>query len=225
MNVITANVLKSVVADDNGSGLGYGCMGITAFYGESMADNNAMELLQAVYDSGTRHFDTAEIYQQNGKYNETIIGKFFKERNIPRDSYTIATKYWPVGTDQDYEYDLVKERLVQSLQRLQLDYVDLYYAHRVSSLENGKKFSRTAQRLKDEGLIKTIGLSEVSGKWLEEIYAVHPIDAVQQEWSIMTRSLETELVPVCKKLGVVIIAYRYVLEIKIPSCFFVHKTP
>jgi aryl-alcohol dehydrogenase-like predicted oxidoreductase len=188
-------------------------MGITAFYGDSMADDDAIKLLQAAYDSGTRHFDTAEVYQQNGKHNETILGTFFKTLSQhERDSYTVATKYWPAGTEHDYEYDVVKERLMQSLQRLQLDYVDLYYAHRVMTLEGGKTFALTAQRLKEEGLIKAIGLSEVSGKWLEQINNVYPIDAIQQEWSLMTRSLEEELVPVCKKLGIVIVAYRYVIE-------------
>ena len=96
---------------------------------------------------------------------------------------------------------------MQSLERLQLDHVDLYYAHRVLSLEGGLQFAATAKRLKEEGLIKEIGLSEVSGSWLKEIYKVCPIDAVQQEWSLLTRNLEDELVPVCHELDVTVVAY------------------
>jgi len=195
--LFTKHALKSVVDHQS---LGFGCMGITAFYGSSLADDAAHTLLRQVYDAGCRHFDTAEVYATNDKYNETVLGSFFQ--SVPRDSFTVATKYWPSGDDM-YEYDAVKK----SLERLQLDYVDLYYAHRVMSLEGGKKFAESAKRLKEEGLIKEIGLSEVSGKWLKEINKVTPIDAVQQEWSLLTRNLEDELVPVCRELDVAIVAY------------------
>lgn len=195
--------------DARQSGLGFGCMGITAFYGDSMPDDEALALLRAVYEAGCRHYDTAEVYAAGGKYNEAILGDFFQ--TVPRDSYTVATKYWPRDDPDVYEYDNVKKSLVASLERLQLDYVDLYYAHRVLSLEGGLKFAATAKRLKEEGLIKEVGLSEVSGKWLKEIHTKGcQIDAVQQEWSLLTRNLEDELVPVCKELDVVIVAYRYV---------------
>ena len=197
--------LTSVVGDKK-SGLGFGCMGITAFYGDSMPDDKALELLQQVYDAGCRHYDTAEVYATKEKYNESILGTFFQ--TVPRDSFSVATKFWPQGETGNYDYETVKKSLTASLKRLQLDYVDLYYAHRVYSLEGGKEFARTALRLKEEGLIKGIGLSEVSGKWLKEIYTeVGPVDAVQQEWSLMTRNLEEELVPVCKELDVDIVAY------------------
>ena len=185
------------------SGLGFGCMGITAFYGASMPDKEAMELLQAVYDAGCRHFDTAEAYATSDKHNEDVLGAFFQ--TIPRDSFTVATKFWP--TNGSYEYDVVKRSVTASLKRLKLDYVDLYYAHRVTSLEGGLEFGRTARRLQEEGLIKEVGLSEVSGTWLQKIAQVVPIAAVQQEWSIMTRSLEATLVPACRELGVTIVAY------------------
>lgn len=206
MKSFTKGVLKALSSTNGQSGLGFGCMGITAFYGKPMEDANALELLQSVYDAGCHHFDTAEVYQGEGKYNESVLGEFFKK--IPRDSYTVATKYWPNDKDPNvYSYESVKKSLTASLERLQLDYVDLYYAHRVLTLEGGKTFAETAKKLQAEGLIKEIGLSEVSGKWLKQINAVHPIDAVQQEWSLLTRNLEDELVPVCKELGIVIVAY------------------
>lgn len=186
------------------SGLGFGCMGMTAFYGSSMADADAQQLLQAVYDANCRHFDTAEVYATKEKHNEDVLGAFFQ--TVPRDSFTVATKYWPQD-DGKYDYDRVKASLKASIARLKVDYVDLYYAHRVMSLEGGLEFGRTAKRLQQEGLIKEVGLSEVSGAWLRQIHNVCPIAAVQQEWSLMTRSLEEELVPVCRELGVAIVAY------------------
>jgi aryl-alcohol dehydrogenase-like predicted oxidoreductase len=206
MKLFPKHVLASVVGSQ--SGLGFGCMGITAFYGAAMPDDEALKLLQGVYDAGCRHFDTAEVYATGDKYNESILGEFFK--TVPRDSFSVATKYYPRQDDPTvYEYDNVKKSLLASLSRLQLDYVDLYYAHRVLTLDGGLKFASTAKRLKEEGLIKEIGLSEVSGKWLKEIHTKGcPIDAVQQEWSLLTRGLEGELVPVCKELGIPIVAYR-----------------
>lgn len=189
------------------SGLGFGCMGITAFYGDSMPRDDAMKLLQAVYDAGCRHFDTAEVYATDDQHNEDVLGDFITSKALPRDSYSVATKYWP--REGKYDYDAVKTSLAASLKRLKLDYVDLYYAHRVMSLEGGMEFSRVAQKLQQEGFIKEIGLSEVSGSWLQQIHDTTGvrIDAVQQEWSLLTRSLEAELVPVCNKLDVAIVAY------------------
>jgi aryl-alcohol dehydrogenase-like predicted oxidoreductase len=183
-------------------------MGITAFYGATMPDDEALKLLKGVYNTGCRHFDTAEIYATGDKYNESILGEFFK--TVPRDSYTVATKYYPKKDDPTlYTYDGVKASLQASLKRLQLDYVDVYYAHRVLTLEGGLLFGETAKRLKEEGLIKEVGLSEVSGDWLRQIHTkACPIDAVQQEWSLLTRNLESELVPVCKELDIPIVAYR-----------------
>jgi len=187
------------------SGLGYGCMGITSFYGDAMEEGAAMALLKTVYDQGCRHYDTAEIYRNDdpNKHNEIYLGKFLQ--TVPRDSFSVATKYMPTGP---CEYATIKEHLQDSLKRLQLEYVDLYYCHRVPTLEQGLEFGRAAKKLKEEGLIREVGLSEVNGAWLEKIHAeACPIDAVQQEWSILTRSLEDELIPVCKKLDIAVVAY------------------
>lgn len=114
-----------------------------------------------------------------------------------------------MGDGKD-DYDTIKAHLQASINRLGLEHVDLYCAHRVISLEKGLAFAICEgwQKLQDEGLIKEVGFSEVSGKWLRQIYTEGcPIAAVQQEWSLLTRNLETELVPVCQQLGVTIVVY------------------
>lgn len=193
--------------------LGYGAMGLTAFYGAPSSDEKAAQILKAAYDAGCRHYDTAEIYKSgnpvadnpNDIYNETVIGKFLK--NLSRDSFTVGTKFLPMKWQNKSDYNTVKTALTNSLNRLGLDYADIYYSHRVASLENAKEFAHSAKRLQEEGLIKHIGFSEIIGKWLKECYAITPIAAVQQEWSLITRSLEDELLPVCSTLGVTIVAY------------------
>ena len=193
-------------------------MGITAFYGDPMPDDQALKLLQGVYDIGVRHFDTAEVYKAGGGnnsddnndnniiYNESVLGKFF--RTVPRDSFTVATKYMPFLHKNKTDYESVKAALKASLDRLGLDYVDLYYCHRMTDLEGAKEFVRALSQLKQEGLLKEIGLSEIGPEWLQQVYKdAGPVDAIQQEWSLMTRNLEESLIPVCKELGITIVAY------------------
>jgi aryl-alcohol dehydrogenase-like predicted oxidoreductase len=191
------------------SGLGFGCMSITppfSMYGPPpLTTTQSLDLLDTVYHEGCRHFDTAEGYQTEGyPHNEEILGQFFQ--TIPRDSYSVATKYWPV--EGKHDYDSVKAALLRSLKRLSLDYVDLYYAHRIKSLEGGLEFARAAARLKQEGLIKEIGLCEVCPSWLREIHTqAGPIDAVQFEWNLLVRNIEGEIVPLCRELDIDIVVY------------------
>jgi aryl-alcohol dehydrogenase-like predicted oxidoreductase len=185
------------------SGLGYGCMGLTAFYGAALSDEEAHTVLKAVWDAGCRHFDTAEAYATSEKHNESVLGAFLQ--TVPRDSYSVATKFWP--KEGKYDYETVKKSLTASLQRLQLDFVDLYYAHRLRSKEGAMEFARTAKRLKEEGLIKQVGASEVSSEWLSSMHKICQIDAIQMEWSLMSRSIEQSVAPVCKELSIPIVAY------------------
>jgi aryl-alcohol dehydrogenase-like predicted oxidoreductase len=198
--------LASVV-DDGTSGIGFGCMGITAFYGEPLGNDQAMELLRAVYDTGCRHFDTAEAYRTGDLYNETVLGRFFRTIS-DRDSFTVATKYLPQAHGDKNDYGTVKVALEASLDRLGLDHVDLYYCHRITDLEGALEFVRSARRLGEEGLLREVGLSEISPEWLRRVHTeAGPIDALQQEWSLLTRNLEDELVPTCRELGIPIVAY------------------
>ena len=202
-----AKLAKVAAVGSGRQGLGFGCMGMTAFYGDPMPDEKAVELLQTVYDAGCRHFDTAEVYRaENGLYNEEVLGKFFSK--VPRDSFSVATKYLPQIHDNKTDYDTIKEALVASLKRLQVEYVDLYYCHRMTDLEGALEFAASAKRLQEEGLVREIGLSEIGPEWLRKVHeTVVPIAAIQQEWSLLTRNLEEELVPMCKELDIAIVAY------------------
>jgi aryl-alcohol dehydrogenase-like predicted oxidoreductase len=204
------------------SNIGLGCMSVSGQYdnGVPVPEADATALFKGMYDGGCRHFDTAEVYQSwdaelrdEGKptpehlitYNEAQLGKFFA--TVPRDTFTVGTKFQPLAHDGKCDYETVKAALVASLGRLGLESVDLYYSHRVLSEEQGVEFVTSCAKLKSEGLLKNIGLSEVSAAWLAAAHAVQPVAAIQQEWSLLTRGLEDELVPLCRELGIGIVAY------------------
>mmetsp|Transcript_33853 Transcript_33853/g.79133 ORF Transcript_33853/g.79133 Transcript_33853/m.79133 type:complete len:345 (-) Transcript_33853:116-1150(-) len=201
------------------SGLGLGCMSVSGQYsnGIPLDPETSLKFFRGVYDAGSRHFDTAEIYKSGALwappsddivFNESQLGQFFA--TVPRDSFTIASKFMPLPPfreNNDCSYDTVKAALTASLGRLGLSYLDLYYCHAVPTCEVGQEFTRSAMRLKEEGLIRNIGLSEVSAESLRAAHAIHPICCIQQEWSLLTRNLEEALLPTCKELGIGIVAY------------------
>jgi len=196
------------------SPMGFGCMGITAFYGPPMEDSAALALLQRALDLGYTHFDTAEVYtgkRDHGsdkvEYNEVILGEFLRSK--PRESYTVATKFFPPLSDTlSVEPEEVKARFAASLERLGLDYVDIYYLHRMPpTVEELEGWMAVAKSLVETAKVRYIGLSEVSASWLRRAHAVHPVSCVQMEWSLASRSLEDSVVPVCKELGIGIVAY------------------
>jgi adenylate kinase len=198
------------------SAMGFGCMGITAFYGAPMKDEDALTLLRAVYSKGCNFFDTAEMYRtgnpfgaptKDTQFNETILGKFVQQ--VPRASVVIATKFAPGMWGGRVDLQTVERALDASLQRLGVACVDLYYCHRMpASLAGLLEWMHSAAALVKKGKVKFIGLSEVSGEWLREAHRVFPVSCVQQEWSLMTRSpVEDDLVPVCAELGIGVVAY------------------
>lgn len=198
------------------SGLGLGCMCVSGQYtnGVPLSEEASFALFKGVYDAGCRHFDTAEVYKSGAfnapptkdtVFNESQLGKFFAA--VPRSSFTVATKYMPYIHALKADYETVRAALLVSLGKLGLEYIDLYYTHRVVSLEYAIEFVRSCKRLKEEGLIKNIGLSEISAPWLREAHKVHPICCIQQEWSLLTRDMEEDLVPTCAELGIGIVAY------------------
>ena len=172
-----------------------------------MPQDAATALLKGAYDKGCRHFDTAEVYKtgnpmtddDDGIYNEAVIAPFLA--SVPRADIVVATKFFPFKWGNNCDYDTVKKALQGSLARLGLAYVDVYYCHRIPSLEACLAFVAAGKRLAADGLLRHVGLSEVCGAWLRKAHAVHPIACVQQEWSLLTRNAEELLIPACIELG------------------------
>lgn len=188
------------------SKLGFGCMGITAFYGAAMEDDQVFELLKAAYDMGYRHFDTAEVYRTKEKTNEEQLSKFLK--SVPRESFTIATKWFP-GMRPSSDVPTLTQAVDESLQRLGLDYIDLYYCHRPQETwEQAEQWMTSMKEVVASGKVKYVGLSEFGPEWTRKLHAIHPVTALQIEWSLVTRNLVEEiLLDCCKELNIAIVAY------------------
>ncbi|CAF9914602.1 hypothetical protein IMSHALPRED_001957 [Imshaugia aleurites] len=189
--------------------LGYGAMGLSAFYGKPESDEDRFRLLDKAYDMGETFWDSADIYSDS----EDLIGKWF-ERTGKRDDIFLATKFANVIKDgermvrSDPEY--VREACEKSLKRLGISSIDLYYCHRLDRKTPVEKTVEAMAQLKKEGKIKYLGLSEVSAASLRRAHAVHPISAVQVEYSPFTTDIESPdiaLLKTCRELGVATIAY------------------
>jgi len=189
---------------------GYGCMGLTAFYGAALEEAAGVAVLEAAYKLGVTHFDTAEAYAGKNaagedRHNEALLGAFLKK--VGRDKVTFATKYFPGGDKVSCTEAQVRGAVDASLARLGEPNIDLYYLHRIPSKEGLVSFMETCKKLVAEGKIKYVGLSEATSEEIRMANAIHPLTAVQQEWSLIVRNLEAELVPTCKELGISIVAY------------------
>jgi aryl-alcohol dehydrogenase-like predicted oxidoreductase len=189
--------------------IGLGCMGMSAAYGEPMETNEAVKLLHAALDRGVDHFDTAELYGFGA--NETLLGEAFHDR---REKAFIATKFGPIGNlaertvrGVDGSEANMRRAIEQSLRLLRTDYVDLYYLHRKDPSRPIEETVEAMAKLVQEGKVKAIGLSEVNAETLRRAQAVHPIAAVQWEYSIFTRDVEAEVLPLCWDTGVTLVAY------------------
>ncbi|MQK21563.1 aldo/keto reductase, partial [Escherichia coli] len=154
-------------------------------------------------------FDTADMYGHNHD-NEIMIGKALKE--LPREKVQLATKFGIVRIDEmsgevkgTPEY--VRECCEASLKRLGVNYIDLYYQHRVDTTVPIEDTMGELKKLVEEGKIKYIGLSEASADTIKRAHAVHPITALQMEYSLWTREIEEEIIPLCRELGIGIVAY------------------
>ncbi|KAL8691407.1 MAG: hypothetical protein Q9218_003360 [Villophora microphyllina] len=190
--------------------LGFGLMGLSLAYGAVESTEQRLEVLDRAYELGARFWDSADVYADN----EDLIGEWFK-RSGDRDNIFLATKFalfvnnkGGIGTRSDPEY--VKEACNKSLKRLGIDCIDLYYCHRVDGKTPIEKTVEAMVELKKEGKIKYIGLSEVSSDTLRRAYAVHPITAVQIEYSPFAMDIENPqiaLLKTCRELGVATVAY------------------
>jgi len=189
---------------------GFGLMGITAFYGKPMPDDDAVALLKHAFARGITHWDTAEAYQVKGKddstiYNEDVLRKAIVE--VGRENLQIATKYMPSLHDNELTPELAIAACRASCKRLGVDFVDLYYVHRRATKTSVEDQARSMKAVVEAGLAKFIGVSEFGMQNIRAFHKICPITAVQQEWSLMNRDLEEELVPTCRELGIGIVAY------------------
>ena len=190
--------------------IGLGCMGLSEFYGPPMEQRAAIKLLHEAIELGVEHFDTAEMYGIGGA-NETLLGEAFVDR---RDRVFIATKFGPkrdfktgdfIGLDGSRENC---QRAVEgSLQRLRTDVIDLYYLHRVDPATPIEETVTAMAELVDKGKVRAIGLSEASGDTIRRAAKIHPISAVQSEYSIFSRDIETDVIPACLEVGASLVAY------------------
>jgi aryl-alcohol dehydrogenase-like predicted oxidoreductase len=190
--------------------LGLGCMGMSAFY-KTGADTAECEatLLEAV-DAGVTLFDTAEVY---GPFsNEELLGRVLG--GARRDRVVLATKFGfdlsqSTGTSWglDSRPEHVREVVEQSLRRLQTDRIDLLYQHRVDPKVPIEEVVGTMAELVQAGKVRYLGLSEASATTLRRAHAVHPISALQSEYSLFERGVERTVLPVCRELGIGLVPY------------------
>ncbi|XP_057852796.2 probable aldo-keto reductase 2 [Cryptomeria japonica] len=188
------------------SAQGLGCMGMSAFYGPPKSEDEMISLIHHAVSKGITFLDTSDFYGPHT--NEILLGKALKGI---RDKVQVATKFgatFESGTIEargDPAY--VHACCEGSLKRLDVDCIDLYYQHRIDTRVPIEVTIGEMKKLVEEGKVKYIGFSEASPSTIRRAHAIHPITAVQVEWSLWTRDVEEEIVPTCRELGIGIVPY------------------
>jgi len=186
--------------------IGLGCMGLTAGYGVAPEPGRAVGLIRHALDLGVTFLDTSDAYGPH--LNEELVGRAIAGR---RGEVTLATKFGMKGRPPDLTVDgspaWAREALEGSLRRLNVDHVDLWYLHRVDRRVPIEETIGAMADLVGEGKVRHIGLSEASAATIRRAHAVHPIAALQSEYSLMTRELETSVLPALRELGIGLVPF------------------
>lgn len=188
------------------SAQGLGCMGMSHGYGAT-DDAQSIETLRHAVDLGVNFLDTSDFYGSG--HNEELIGRAIADR---RDEVVLATKFGianrlgePTKVRGDAAY--VHQACDASLRRLGIDHIDLYYLHRVDPDVPIEETVGAMAELVQAGKVRHLGLSEASAQTVRRAHAVHPIAALQSEWSLWTRGLEADIAPACRELGIGIVPF------------------
>lgn len=193
------------------SAIGLGCMNLSHAYGPPVSPEQAEKVLLTALDAGVTLFDTAALYGFGT--NETLLGRLLKQH---RRKFTLASKCGMQGVNQadgkpirviDGRPETIKQTCEDALRRLQTDVIDLYYLHRWDKKIPIEDSVGALSDLVRQGKIQTIGLSEVSAATLRKANAVHPIAAVQTEYSLWTRNPEIAVLDACKDIGAAFVAF------------------
>ena len=186
--------------------IGLGCMGMSAFYGPT-DETEALATLDEALELGCNFWDTSDIYGPHT--NEELLGKSMRGR---RDEVVLATKFGILHKDGqivglDGSPDYIRRACEDSLKRLQTEVIDLYYQHRVDPAVPLEDTVGALAELVQAGKVRYIGLSEASPEQLRKAHAVHPVSALQTEYSLWSREVESEILPTCRELGIGFVGY------------------